>query len=267
MKLKNGISKAYLALIIAFLYAPILVLVIFSFNDQEFGTVWSGFTLRWYTAVFNDRHIAEAVRNTVVIGLIASTTASVFGTLAAIGINNMKKGTKKIVLSIGALPVATPDIVIGVTLMILYISFFSLIGTGNFGFGTLLISHIAFCTPYVILSILPRFKNMNPFLYEAALDLGANPFRAFFTSILPQLMPGIVTGFLLALTMSIDDFMVSFFTTGSGVSNISLLIFNMTRRGVNPMVNALSTLMFLVVLVLLILINLRDSSKLKSRGE
>ena len=267
MKLKKGISIAYLLLIIAFLYAPIIVLVIFSFNYQEFGTIWSGFTFRWYIALFNDRHIGEAVRNTITIGLISATTASIIGTLAAIGINNMKKGTKKIILSIGTLPVATPDIVIGVTLMLLYISFFSLIGAGSFGFGTLLISHIAFCVPYVILSVLPRFKNMNPYLYEAALDLGASPFRAFFTSILPQLMPGIFTGFLLALTMSVDDFMVSFFTTGSGVSNISLIIFNMTRRGVNPMVNALSTIMLLVVLLLLIIINLKDSTKLKLRGE
>ena len=267
MKLKKMISRIYLFLMILFLYAPIFILIVFSFNDQEFGTVWNGFTLRWYTAVWNDRNVAQAVRNTLLIGIIAATIASIMGTLAAIGINNMRKGTKKIVLGISSIPVAAPDIVIGVSLMVLYTAFFSLIGTGTFGFGTLLISHIAFCIPYVILAVLPRFKNMNPHLYEAALDLGATPFKAFFTSIVPQLMPGIITGFLLAFTISIDDFMVSFFTTGAGVSNLSLLIFSMTRRGINPMVNALSTIMFLAVLILLFIINLKDSQKLKSRGE
>ncbi|MCL1924247.1 MAG: ABC transporter permease [Defluviitaleaceae bacterium] len=267
MKLTKWLSLSYLILMISFLYAPIVILIIFSFNDQEFGTIWNGFTLRWYQAVFNDRQVADAVRNTLSIGIIAATTASIMGTLAAIGINNMRKGTKKVVLSLSSLPVATPDIVIGVSLMILYVAFFRLVGAGSFGFGTLLVSHIAFSIPYVILAVLPRFKNMNPFIYEAALDLGAVPFKAFFTAIVPQLMPGIVTGFLLAFTMSIDDFMVSFFTTGSGVSNLSLLIFSMTRRGVNPMVNALSTIMFLSVLILLFIINLRDSQKLKSRGE
>ena len=257
-------KKLYLALVLFFLYAPIAVLIIFSFNANRLGTTWGGFSLQWYAEIFRDRSIVRAIQNTFIIGIIASSASTIIGTLAAVSVNNMKKGTRKIVLSISSLPVATPDIVIGVSLMILYVTFFSLVGFGGrFGFGTLLISHIAFCIPYVILTVLPRFKYMNGNLYEAALDLGAGPFRAFISAVVPQLMPGIVTGFLLAFTMSIDDFMVSFFTTGSGVNNISLVVFSMARRGVNPTINALSTLMFVVVMAFLIIINLRDSKRLK----
>ena len=257
------IKKTYLYLVLFFLYIPVAVLVIFSFNANRFGIQWGGFTIDWYIQLFRDRSIAQAVQNTLLIGILAASIATIIGTVAAVSINNMKKNTRKIVLSISSLPVATPDIVIGVSLMILYLWFFGVIGTGSFGFGTLLFSHIAFCIPYVILSILPRFKHMNPHIYEAAQDLGASPFSAFIKTVVPQLMPGIITGFLLAFTMSIDDFMVSFFTTGRGVNNISLVVFTMARRGVNPTINALSTVMLAVVMTLLLLVNLRDKSKLK----
>ena len=262
-------KKFYLSLILIFLYAPIAVLIVFSFNANRVGTTWGGFSLHWYAEIFRDRAIINAIQNTFLIGIIASTVATILGTLAAVSINNMKKGSRKIILSISSLPVATPDIVIGVSLMILYVSFFALTGIrGRFGFTTLLLSHIAFCIPYVILTVFPRFKYMNASIYEAAMDLGASPMRAFFTAVIPQLMPGIITGFLLAFTMSIDDFMVSFFTTGSGVNNISLVVFSMARRGVNPTINALSTLMFVVVMAFLIIINLRDSKRLKGiKGE
>lgn len=262
-------KRFYLALVLIFLYAPIAVLIVFSFNANRVGTTWGGFSLHWYGEIFRDRMVVRAIQNTFVIGLIASTVASIMGTLAAVSINNMRKGTRKVILSVSSLPVATPDIVIGVSLMTLYLAFFSLAGIqGRFGFYTLLLSHIAFCIPYVILSVLPRFKYMNGSIYEAALDLGASPVRAFMTAVVPQLLPGIVTGFLLAFTMSIDDFMVSFFTTGSGVNNISLVVFSMARRGVNPTINALSTLMFAVVMLFLIIINLRDSKRLKGiKGE
>ena len=258
----------YLGLVLFFLYAPIAVLMVFSFNANRFGSDWGGFTLYWYRELFNNRSIIRALQNTVTIGFLAASISTVIGTLAAVSINNMKKGTRKIVLSVSSLPVATPDIVIGVSLMILYLTAFSIFGgwfgfNGRFGFGTLLIAHISFCIPYVILTVLPIFKNMNKHIYEAALDLGAHPFKAFMSVIVPQLKPGIVTGFLLAFTMSIDDFMVSFFTTGSGVSNLSLVIFAMARRGVNPTINALSTIMFVVVMFCLVIINIRDSKKLK----
>ena len=251
-------KKIYLGLVLLFLYIPVAVLVVFSFNANRFGIQWGGFTLDWYRQLFNDRTIADAVRNTLLIGVVASSIATVIGTLAAVTINNMRKGTRKIVLTVSSLPVATPDIVIGVSLMILYLAFFGLVGGGHFGFGTLLLSHIVFCIPYVILTVLPRFRHMNPHIYEAAQDLGASPLRAFVQTVVPQLWPGIVTGFMLAFTMSIDDFMVSFFTTGSGVNNISLVVFTMARRGVNPTINALSSVMLAVVMTLLLIVNIRN---------
>jgi len=262
---KRGIrlSKAYLLTILTFLYAPIFILILFSFNASRTRGVWGGFSLHWYFALFNDRNIAQALYNTVTIGLLSATIAVIIGTLAAVGINNMRHGTKKIVLGISSIPVANPDIVTGVSLLILYMSVFRLVGAGRLGYTTLLLAHIAFNIPYVILSVLPRFKHMNGHIYEAALDLGASPCYAFLKVVVPQLMPGIITGWVLAFTLSVDDFMVSFFTTGAGVSNLSLIIFSMARTGVNPMINALSTLMFVFVMVLLAIINIRDSKKLR----
>ena len=257
------LKKIYLFIILIFLYAPISVLMLFSFNTYRTMGTWGGFTLHWYAALFQDRHIAQALYNTVTIGLLSATIAAVIGTLAAVGINNMRRGTKKIVLGLSSIPVANPDIVTGVSLLILYLSVFRLVGAGRLGYMTLLMSHIAFNIPYVILSVLPRFKYMNKHLYEAALDLGASPGYAFLKVVVPQLMPGIVTGWVLAFTLSVDDFMVSFFTTGAGVSNLSLIIFSMARTGVNPMINALSTLMFVFVMVLLFIINMGDTIKLK----
>ena len=262
----SKLKKLYLALILFFMYAPIAVLIIFSFNDSRSRSVWGGFTLHWYAELFNDRQVISALQNTIVIAILSSVIASIIGTLAAIGINNMRKNTKKIVLSISSIPVSNPDIVTGVSLMILYLSVFRLVGTGRLGFVTLLLSHIAFNIPYVILSVLPRLKNMDKNLYEAALDLGASPWYAFFKVVVPELKPGIITGMILAFTLSVDDFMVSFFTTGTGVSNLSILIFSMTRRGVNPMINALSTLMFVFVMTLLYFVNKRDSKKLKGES-
>lgn len=258
------IKKIYLLSVLLFLYLPIAVLMVFSFNTYRTGGAWGGFSLQWYIALFNDSAVAQAVYNTITIAILSATIAAIIGTLAAIGINNMRKGTKKIVLGLSSIPVANPDIVTGISLLILYISVFRLFGAGTLGYTTLLLAHIAFNIPYVILSVLPRFKYMNPHIYEAAQDLGASPVIAFVKVMIPQLMPGIITGWMLAFTLSVDDFMVSFFTTGSGVSNLSILIFSMSRRGVNPMINALSTIMFIVVLGLLFLVNIRDSKKLRS---
>lgn len=259
------LKKSYLMIILFFLYAPIAVLIVFSFNAYTTVGAWGGFSLQWYRALLNDRQIGSAVYNTVTIGLLSATAASVIGTLAAVGINNMRSGRKKIILGINSIPVANPDIVTGVSLLILYIWVFRFMGAGQLGYMTLLLAHIAFNIPYVILSVLPRFKYMNEYIYEAAQDLGASPVYAFTRVVIPQLMPGIITGWILAFTLSVDDFMVSFFTTGSGVSNLSLVIFAMSRRGVNPMINALSTIMFVVVITLLFVVNMRDSKKLKAQ--
>ncbi len=248
------LRKFYVFLIFFFLYAPIGVLIIFSFNASKSRGSWEGFTLQWYIDLFKDKQILTALYYTLLIGVLSSFFATVIGTLAAIGIHNMKNLKKQLVMNLTYLPVLNPDIVTGVSLMILFI-FIKL----KLGFISLLLAHITFNIPYVILSVLPKLKQLNAHLYEAALDLGAEPFYAFRKVILPEIMPGVVTGALLAFTLSLDDFVVSFFTTGSGVSNLSILIYSMARRGINPKINALSTLMFVSVLLLLLIVNSRTS--------
>jgi len=256
-------KKIYLGLLLVFMYAPIVVLIIFSFNESRSRGYWGGFTLDWYIELFNDRKIMKALYNTLLIAFLSSVFATIIGTLASIGINNMKKNTRKIVMAITNIPVLNPDIVTGVALMLLFITVFRIFGFGELGFGTLLISHITFNIPFVILSVLPKLRSLDNNLYEAALDLGASPVYGFFKVVLPEIMPGIITGFMLALTLSIDDFVISFFTTGAGVSTLSVTIFAMARRGVNPKINALSTLMFIAVIALLYVINKRDSKQLQ----
>ena len=256
-------KKIYLGLLLIFMYAPIVVLIVFSFNASRSRGYWGGFTFDWYIQLFNDAKIMKALYNTLLIALLSSVFATVIGTLASIGINNMKKNTRKIVMAITNIPVLNPDIVTGVALMILFITIFRAVGIGELGFGTLLISHITFNIPFVILSVLPKLRGLDNNLYEAALDLGASPIYGFFNVVLPEVMPGIITGFMLALTLSIDDFVISFFTTGAGVSTLSVTIFAMARRGVNPKINALSTLMFIAVIALLYVINKRDSKQLQ----
>lgn len=240
--------------IFIFLYAPVFTLIVFSFNNSKSRAHWDGFTLKWYADLFKDRQIMSSLYYTLAIALLASFIATIAGTAAAVGIHNMKKVTKSIVMNITYLPVLNPDIVTGISLMILFI-FVNL----RLGFLTLLLAHITFNIPYVILSVLPKLKQLNKHLYEAALDLGAEPVHAFWKVILPEIMPGVITGFLLAFTLSIDDFIISFFTTGSGVSTLSIAVYSMARRGINPKINALSTLMFVVVLILLLVINKRSS--------
>jgi spermidine/putrescine transport system permease protein len=252
---KKTLSRIYLIILFAFLYAPVLTLIVFSFNNSKSRANWDGFTLKWYGQLFQDKQIMSSLYYTLLIALLSSLIATVAGTAAAVGIHGMKKVMKSFVMNITYLPVLNPDIVTGISLMILFI-FIKL----NLGFVTLLLAHIAFNIPYVILSVLPKLKQLNKHLYEAALDLGAAPLKAFFKVILPEIMPGIITGFLLAFTLSVDDFIISFFTTGSGVSTLSITIYSMARRGINPKINALSTLMFAVVLILLIIINKRSSS-------
>lgn len=236
-----------------FLYAPIFILIIFSFNNSKIRGNWAGFTLKWYVELFKDRQILKALYYTVAIAVLSSIISTIIGTAAAIGIHKMKGIRKKIILNINYLPVLNPDIVTGVALMSLFI-FLKL----KLGFVSMLLSHITFNIPYVILAVLPKLRQLPKNITEAAMDLGATPFYAMRKVILPQLKPGIITGMLIAFTLSIDDFVISFFTTGSGVTNLSITIFSMARRGINPKINALSTLMFSVVLILLIIINKRN---------
>lgn len=251
-------KRIYLYIIFLFLYAPIVVLVIYSFNESKSRGHWGGFTLKWYRELFRDREIAAALYNTLMIAILSSIIATIIGTAAAIGIHNMKKIKKAVVMNLTYLPVLNPEIVTGVSLMLLFIFMKTFTNIG-LGFFTMLLAHITFNIPYVILSVLPKLKQLNKYTYEAALDLGATPLNAIRKVIIPEIMPGIVTGFILAFTLSIDDFVISFFTTGSGVSNLSIYVYSMARRGINPKINALSTIMFITILVLLLIVNKRVS--------
>ncbi|MBB6214494.1 spermidine/putrescine transport system permease protein [Anaerosolibacter carboniphilus] len=252
---KKLCKGAYAGIIYLFLYLPILVLIVYSFNDSKYRGNWSGFTLRWYQELMKDRTIISALYNTFTIAILASLLATVIGTAAAIGIHHMKPRAKAVFMNMTYLPVMNPDIVIGISLLALFV-WLKL----KLGYITLLLAHITFNVPYVILAVLPKIYQLNPHLEEAALDLGATPLQAFFKVILPEIMSGVVTGFLLAFTLSLDDFMVSFFTTGSGVNTLSIKIYSMTKLGVSPKINALSTILFVGVLSLLIILQQRASN-------
>lgn len=243
-------KRVFVALVMIFLYAPIAILIVYSFNASRLRGSWDGFTLQWYTALFQDREILRALYHTVLVAVLATIISTIIGTGAALGIHSMRRSTRMFVLNLNYLPVLNPDIVTAVSLMLLY-GFLQL----NFGLLTLLLSHVCFTIPYVVLSVLPKLRQMNANLYEAALDLGAEPTTALRRVVLPQIQPGIVTGALLAFTLSIDDFVISFFTTGHGVANLSTTIFSMARRGINPTINALSTLLFVTMIALLLIIN------------
>ncbi|NLY21459.1 MAG: ABC transporter permease [Tissierellia bacterium] len=246
-------KRIYLALAFIFLYAPIIVLIVFSFNDSRLRGNWAGFSFRWYIELFNDRNILMAFYNTIVVAVVSTVISTIIGTFAAIGIHSLRGAKKSVMLNLNYLPVLNPDIVTAVSLMALF-RFLSV----KFGLGTLIISHIVFSIPYVVLSILPKLRQLDPNLLDAAMDLGATPFIAIRKVIIPQIIPGIVTGALIAFTMSIDDFAISFFNTGQGVSNLSITIYSMTKRGINPSINALSTIMFVVLIGLLLIINKRS---------
>jgi len=253
------VRKVYLSLILIFMYAPIAVLIAFSFNESRSRANWTGFTLNWYVELFQDRRILSALGTTFSIALFSTAIAVVLGTAAAIGINAMRPAGKKALMAANNIPVVNPDIVMGVSLMLLYIvviRFFS--ASLDLGYLTLLLAHLSFNTSYVVLSVLPKLRQMDKNIFEAALDLGATPLKGFTKVVIPEIMPGIVTGAMLAFTMSIDDFVVSFFTSGSGVENLSMVIYSMTKRGINPKINAVSTLMFVIVMTLLYLVNKSD---------
>ncbi len=248
------LKRSYLYLVFAFLYMPIVVLMVYSFNDSRSRGTWGGFTLRWYVELFQDRTIMSSLYSTLFIGVTSAIVATIIGTLAAIGIHNSRGIQKKLIMNVTYLPVLNPEIVTAISLMILFV-----FANVRLGYATLLLAHITFNLPYVILSVLPKLRQLNKHLYEAALDLGSTPAQALWKVIIPEIMPGIITGMLLAFTLSIDDFVISFFTTGSGVSTLSITIYSMARRGINPKINALSTIMFTFVLLLLIIVNVRQA--------
>nr|WP_218975504.1 ABC transporter permease [Peptoniphilus catoniae] len=252
--MRKYLEKIYLLLIFVFLYAPIVVLMVFSFNNSKLKGRWMGFTFKWYKALFEDTTILQSLYNTLIIALIATVVATIIGTITAIGLYELRNGfLKKFILNINYLPILNPDIITAVSLMGLY-ALFKPLGL-NFGFVTMTISHIVFCTPYVILAVLPKLYQMDRNTLEAAMDLGAKPLYAVRNVVIPQIIPGIVTGALMSFTLSIDDFVISYFTTGHGVSNLSITIYSMARKGINPSINAISTIMFLTLLVLLLIIN------------
>ena len=254
VKVKNLFSNIYLALIFIFLYAPIFALALFSFNDSKSMARWEGFTFKWYQQLFHNDRIISALITTVVVAILASAIATVIGTISAIGIDRMRGPKKAMLLNVNYLPVLNPDIVTAIGLMILFI-FFNM----KLGFLTMLLAHITFNMPYVVLSVLPKLKQLPDNVEEAAMDLGAKPMYTLRKVILPQIKPGIISGFLIAFTMSIDDFIISFFNTGNGVTNLSIEVYSMAKRGIKPEINALTTLMFITVLILLLLANRKQS--------
>ena len=251
MKKKTSVgSKIILTLTMLFFYLPILYIIIFSFNASRSLTKFGGFSLRWYEKMFADSTMMEAVLYTVIIAVIATVVATVVGTITAIGLSKSRKVVQKMVERINDLPVMNPDIVTAISLLM----FFSVL-TVKKGFGTLLLAHIMFCIPYVMLSVTPKLRSLDPNLIDAAMDLGATPFQALAKVIVPQIKPGIVSGALIAFTMSFDDFVISYFTTGNGVNNISILVYTMSKR-VNPSINALSTIVILLITLVLGVVNI-----------
>ena len=254
--MKNLAKKIYIALIFIFLYAPIVTLMVLSFNASKTRAKWGGFTLKWYIELFQNRDIMEALWNTLLIAVISSLVATIIGTIACVSMSTMKRKSRSILLGITNIPMLNADIVTGISLMLLFISF-----GFRFGLGTILLSHITFNIPYVILSVMPRMKQLNPSTYEAALDLGASHITAFFKVIFPDLLPGIMSGLLMAFTMSLDDFIITHFTKGAGVDTLSTKIYTEVKKGIKPEMYALSTIIFVTVLLLLFLVNMSPAGK------
>jgi len=242
----------YLGLILCFLYIPIIVMIALSFNASVSRAEWTGFTLDWYVKLFQSKQIIAALKVTIEVAVIATIVSTIIGTLGAIGMHAMNSGMAGWLINVSYLPMTTPDIVTGVSLMLMFV--FSRVPLGKW---TMIMAHITFDTPYVLFSVLPKLKQMNPNLYEAALDLGCHPVQALFKVIIPEIMPGIVTGGMLAFTMSLDDFVISYFTSNTD-QNLSMIVYSAARRGVEPTIYALSTLMFLTILILLLVVNRRS---------
>ena len=270
-----------MVLVFVFLYAPIVLLIIFSFNAGKSNVVWQGFSLEWYGKLLNNRLIMQSVYTTLLVSLLATVIATMAGTFAAIGFYAMRRQVREPLMTVNNIPMMNADIVTGVSLCLLFVAFFN--GWGSFaswfnslglfrlptrltmGFGTLLIAHITFNIPYVILSVGPKLRQMDKNLVDAAMDLGCTWMQAFWKVILPEIKPGIVSGALTAFTMSIDDFVISYFTAGSSASTLAMTIYGMTKKRVSPEINAISTLLFVTVLVLLAIINIREARQERLR--
>lgn len=255
-----------MGILILFMYIPILALVVFSFNAADSRVVWGGFSLRWYESLFANKTIMTSLLNTIIIAVIVSVISTVLGTMASIGINNLKKTTRTVVMNITYIPIVDPEIITGVSLMLLFKLFMNFIPF-EFGYVTLILSHISFCVPYVIYNVLPKLRQMNPNLVEAAEDLGCNPHRAFFKVVIPEILPGVFSGFIMALTYSLDDFVVSYFNSGSSVNTLPITIQSMTKRKIHPDINALSTLIFVAILIVLVVKNFFDNKRLRREAE
>ncbi|MCH5212594.1 MAG: ABC transporter permease [Oscillospiraceae bacterium] len=265
MKKISILSKLYLLLVMLFLYVPIFVLIVFSFNTTKSHSHMSGFTFDWYVKLFHNKLILRSLLNTIIVAVTASVCATILGTAAAVGINSMKKIPKAVTLNVNNIPVINPEIVMGVSMMLLFV-FFAARMNFEFGFVTLIIAHITFNVPYVVLNIMPKFRQMNPNVYEAAQDLGCSPAQAFFKVILPEIMPGILSGLMMSFTFSLDDFVVSYFTNGSQAQTLPITIYSMTRRKVSPEINALSTIIFLVVIAILVSKNIYERKSAAKKG-
>lgn len=254
--MKNTLKKVYISLIILFLYAPILTLIVLSFNASKTRAKWGGFTLKWYRSMFENEAILQALSNTLIIALLSALIATIIGTIASISMQAMRRRNRAILMGITNIPMLNADIVTGISLMLLFLT----LGV-KFGFMTILLSHITFNIPYVILSVMPRMKQLNPSIYEAALDLGASHTQAFFKVVFPDLLPGILSGFLMAFTMSLDDFIITHFTKGPGIDTLSTKIYTEVKKGIKPEMYSLSTLIFVTVLILLFLVNRTPNGK------
>ena len=251
-KLRNFFRGTYLGLMLIFLYAPILVLMVFSFNGSKSMARWTGFSFKWYEALMHDSTIMNALMVTLSVAVISALVATFIGTFVAIGIHSMKKRPRAVVENISRLPMVNPDLVTGISFMML----FAAMGIKG-GYTRMLIAHITFNIPYVIFSVMPKLRQSSNLLYEAAMDLGCTPMMAIRKVVIPDIMPGIVSGFVLAFTLSLDDFVVSWFAT-DGIQNLSIYIYGIARRGISPKINALCTIMFVVVVALLVFINLKS---------
>ena len=261
-------SKIYTGLVFAFLYAPIIVMILFSFNTTTSTSVFSGFSLQWYKSLFEDEATLRALYNTIILAVSSSVIATVLGTAAAVGIDKMRKGPLRSgLMATTNIPMMNPEIVTGISMMLLFVFVGRIISKDAvLGFGTLLIAHVTFNLPYIILNVLPKLRQTDRNLSEAAQDLGCKPFMAFFKVVLPSIMPGIITGMITAFTLSLDDFIISYFTSGPGFQTLPIAIFSMTKKRVKPDMYALSALIFVSILVLLILYNIAQAkSEEKSR--
>lgn len=263
----SALSKLYIALVFIFLYAPMVVMTVFSFNGSESTYILDGFSLQWYSHLFRDSMTMNALKNTVILAVISSVISTLLGSAAAVGIYNMKnKFLKSSVMTATNIPMMNPEIVTGISMMLLFVFAGALMNRANvLGFATILIAHITFQLPYVILSVLPKLRQSDPRVFEAAQDLGCHPVKAFFKVVLPQIRSGIVSGAIMAFTLSLDDFIISYFTNGPDFQTLPIHIFSMTKKRVKPDMYALSTLIFVVILILLILMNIAQSNSDKKQ--